>query len=71
MNREILGKSIFVSAPIKEGEVFSYENLCVSAPGKGLQPNKFPDVIGKTAQKDFCVGDNIFQRVIFLKQLVI
>ncbi|MDC0970983.1 N-acetylneuraminate synthase family protein [Alphaproteobacteria bacterium] len=61
MNREILGKSIFVSAPIKEGEVFSYENLCVSAPGKGLQPNKFPDVIGKTAQKDFCVGDNIFQ----------
>ena len=61
MNREILGKSIFVSVPIKKGDVFSYENLCVSAPGKGLQPNKFPDVIGKTAKKDFYAGDTIFQ----------
>ena len=65
INREILGKSIFVNSNIKKGDAFESSKLTISAPGKGLQPNKLKDVIGRKAKKDYKKGDLLFESDIF------
>lgn len=46
-------KSIVAKMPIKEGEVFSEDNLTTKRPGNGISPMMWEDVIGKIALRDF------------------
>lgn len=52
-NMEIVRKSIVAKRDIKQGELFSEENLTTKRPGTGLTPMKWNFVIGQTAKKDF------------------
>ena len=52
-NMEIVRKSIVAKRDIKQGELFSEENLTTKRPGTGLTPMKWNFVIGQTARKDF------------------
>ena len=52
-NMEIVRKSIVAKRDIKQGELFSEENLTTKRPGTGLTPMKWTFVIGQTAKKDF------------------
>ena len=61
INREVLGKSIYISKPIMEGEIFSRENFAVTSPGKGMQPYKIDELIGKPAPKNYEMGEFIFE----------
>ncbi|HDT6579567.1 TPA: pseudaminic acid synthase [Bacillus cereus] len=45
-------RSIYVSQDIKEGQLFTRENIKVIRPGFGLAPKYYEMIIGKTAKKD-------------------
>ena len=57
MNREVLGKSLLAARPIKAGEIITAEHLNVRGPGRGLQPNRKNDLIGRPAARDMAEGD--------------
>lgn len=52
-NKSVARKSIVASRDIKQGEVFSEENLTTKRPGTGISPMKWYEVIGKIAVRDF------------------
>ncbi|MBD3795778.1 MAG: N-acetylneuraminate synthase family protein [Epsilonproteobacteria bacterium] len=60
MNRENLAKSLVAKRAIKQGETITTEMLEVKSPGKGLQPNRKNDLVGKIAKRDFNQGDLFF-----------
>ena len=42
-------RSIYVSANIREGEIFSIKNIRIVRPGDGAPPHLFEDLLGKKA----------------------
>ena len=58
-NRDVARKSIVAACPIKAGEVFTEANLATKRPGTGISPMRWPEVIGKTASKDYNENDLI------------
>ncbi len=49
-------RSLFVSAPVAEGEVFSASNIRSVRPGNGLPPRHLDEIIGKKASRDIAFG---------------
>lgn len=58
-NINIARKSIVAKRPIKNGEIFTEDNLAVKRPGGGISPVKWFEVIGKIASKDFMEDEQI------------
>ncbi|MCY7294359.1 N-acetylneuraminate synthase [Alteromonas sp. a30] len=56
-NREPARKSLVITAPLKQGEEITAAHLSVKRPEKGMSPSRYWDLIGKTANKDYQVGD--------------
>lgn len=52
-NIEIARKSIVAAKDIKEGEIFTEENLTIKRPGNGISPMEWENIIGKVAKRDF------------------
>ena len=52
-NIAIARKSIVAATEIKEGELFTEENLTVKRPGGGISPMKWDEVIGTTASRNY------------------
>lgn len=52
-NIEIARKSIVAAKDIKEGEIFTEDNLTVKRPGNGISPMEWENIIGKAAKRDF------------------
>ncbi|MEH7383343.1 N-acetylneuraminate synthase family protein [Bacillus sp. JJ1533] len=61
INRENLAKSLVINCDLKEGEIILEHMIETKSPGKGLQPNKKNELIGKIAKKDFKAGDFFFE----------
>ncbi len=57
MNRANLAKSIVAARDIHEGEVITENALDVKSPGRGLQPHRKPELIGKKARRALKAGD--------------
>ncbi|NKB44867.1 MAG: TIM barrel protein [Alphaproteobacteria bacterium] len=57
MNRENLAKSVIAVNAIDKGAEITPAMLQVRSPGKGLQPNRMQELIGKLAKRDFAPGD--------------
>jgi sialic acid synthase SpsE len=55
-NRQF-SRSLYVVKDIKKGEKFTNENVKSIRPGFGLHPKYLPEILGKTADKDYKVGD--------------
>lgn len=53
----VFRRSLFAVKNIKEGEIFSGENIRSIRPGYGLKPKYFKDIIGKRATKDIKRGE--------------
>ncbi len=58
-NVSVVRKSIMAKTEIKEGDLFSSNNLCVKRPGTGISPMLWDQVIGKRAKRDFKVNEQI------------
>ncbi|MGH8637179.1 MAG: N-acetylneuraminate synthase family protein [Burkholderiales bacterium] len=60
MNREALGKSLIIQVPLEPGQTIEGHMLAVGSPGRGLQPNRKSDIIGKTARRILRPGDVLY-----------
>lgn len=49
-------RSLYVTAAMKKGEVFTPENMRSIRPANGLHPRHYEDVLGKTATQDIEAG---------------
>lgn len=55
-------RSLYVSKDIKEGEIFTEENIKSVRPGYGLHPKYLNDVLGKKSNKNYKFGDRLEKR---------
>lgn len=60
MNRVNLAKSVVARSAIRAGEEITAELLEVRGPGRGLQPNRIRELLGRRATRDFAPGDFFF-----------
>lgn len=60
LNRENLAKSIVALHPIEKGEVLTEAMLGARSPGRGLQPNRIGELVGKPAPRAFKAGEMFF-----------
>ncbi|GBF82495.1 N-acetylneuraminate synthase family protein [Aphanothece sacrum] len=60
MNRETLAKSLIINCNLKQGQMITQEMIEIKSPGKGLQPNRKQELIGKRAKRAFKTGDFFF-----------
>lgn len=58
-NIAIARRSIVASRDIREGEVFSEDNITVKRPGTGISPMRWYEVIGKKAGRDYMEDEQI------------
>ncbi|MFA5101484.1 MAG: N-acetylneuraminate synthase family protein, partial [Candidatus Omnitrophota bacterium] len=52
-NRRAVRKSIVAAKDIKKNELFSKDNITVKRPAGGMGPERWDEIIGKSACKDF------------------
>jgi N,N'-diacetyllegionaminate synthase len=52
-NKTVARKSIVAKQDIKQGEIFTEENLNIKRPGTGISPMTWYEVLGKKATRDF------------------
>ena len=60
MNRESLGKSLVINVQLEAGDVIESQMVDVRSPGRGLQPNRLPEVIGQLARRAMEPGDVLY-----------
>ena len=58
-NMAIARKSLVASRDINKGEIFTCQNIVVRRPGSGISPERWDEVLGTTAMKDYKVNDLI------------
>jgi len=58
-NKAVARKSLVASRPIKQGEIFTAENLTAKRPGLGISPMFWDSVLGKSAPRNFKVDELI------------
>lgn len=59
VNRSIARKSIVAAKEIKQGELYTSENLTVKRPGDGISPMRWDEIIGRVADRDYSVDEKI------------
>ena len=57
MNRVTLAKSLIINRDLAQGEEIRAEMIETKSPGRGLQPNRRTDLVGRRAKRDFAAGD--------------
>lgn len=57
MNRINLAKSLVAARPITAGETITADAIDIKSPGRGLQPNSYQRLVGRTALRSFASGD--------------
>ncbi|GAB3034841.1 N-acetylneuraminate synthase family protein [Bowmanella dokdonensis] len=61
INREVLAKSLVAKQDMEPGTVISADSVTVKAPGKGLQPNRISELIGKKTYRRIKAGDVFYE----------
>ena len=61
MNREALAKSLVVAKDIAAGELITADMVTIKSPGRGLQPNRMEQLVGRKAHRAMKVGDFFFE----------
>lgn len=58
------GRSLYVNADVKQGDVFTRDNIRSVRPGYGLHTKYYDHIIGKTAARDLKRGESLQQDMI-------
>ncbi len=61
MNRITLAKSLVAARDIPTGTAISDDDVAVRSPGRGLQPNRLPELLGRSVGRDLRAGDFFFE----------
>ena len=61
MNRSNLAKSLIINCDLAVGDVIGAEMIEVKSPGRGVQPNRKRDLIGRKARRPILAGDFVFE----------
>lgn len=61
MNRVNLAKSLVATRTIAKGEVVTEADVEIKSPGRGLQPNYLPQLLGRTMQREVEAGSFFFE----------
>jgi N-acetylneuraminate synthase len=61
LNRVNLAKSLVVTRAIAPGEIITADALSIRSPGRGLQPNKLKEIVGRPATRSLQPGDVLYQ----------
>lgn len=61
MNRVNLAKSLVAARPLAVGDVISEADVAVKSPGRGLQPNALPQLVGRKVHRAMAEGDFFFE----------
>jgi N-acetylneuraminate synthase len=61
MNREALAKSLVVARDLVAGDLITREYIAIKSPGRGLQPNRMEQLVGRKAQRSMKAGDFFFE----------
>jgi N-acetylneuraminate synthase len=59
VNRCSARKSVVAAVAIHAGQILDYDNLAVKRPGNGISPMQLPDIVGRTAHRDFAPDELI------------
>lgn len=51
LNREVLGKSLVAARRIEPGETISADKITVKGPALGISPQRYPELVGRTAER--------------------
>lgn len=60
MNRVNLAKSLVAARALAKGHTIQEDDIAVKSPGRGLQPNALPKLLGRTIWRDLAEGDFFF-----------
>ncbi|MCI5116446.1 MAG: N-acetylneuraminate synthase, partial [Candidatus Electrothrix sp. LOE1_4_5] len=52
-NRTVARKSIVATRNIRQGDIFTEENLTLKRPGIGLNPFRYWDILGQKATRNY------------------
>lgn len=61
MNREVLSKSLIITRDLRVGEVLRREDVAISSPGIGIQPDKLEKFIGFPVEVNKIQGSFLFE----------
>lgn len=56
-------RSLYIVKDVKQGELFTKDNVKSIRPGFGLAPNRLDDILGKTAQVDISAGTAVTEEL--------
>jgi len=62
LNREVLGKSLVAARGILPGEVIAPEMIAVKGPALGISPQRYPELLGRTAERVIEQDDPFLER---------
>ncbi len=57
MNREVLAKSLVATRDIALGEIIDESMVAIRSPGRGVQPNRKDELIGRRSMRNITSGD--------------
>jgi N-acetylneuraminate synthase len=69
MNRENLAKSLVINCDIEPGQTITANMIAIKSPGRGLQPNRKAELIGKAAIRPMKAGDFFFASDLAVEQV--
>jgi N-acetylneuraminate synthase len=69
MNRENLAKSLVINCDLGTGQTITNAMIEVKSPGKGLQPNRKTELIGKRARRSLKAGDFFYPSDLEVEQV--
>jgi N-acetylneuraminate synthase len=69
MNRENLAKSLVINCDLEVGQIITESMIDVKSPGKGLQPNRKTELIGKRSRRSLKAGDFFYPSDLEVEQV--
>ncbi len=62
LNREVLAKSLVAATDIAPGEEITAARIAVKGPGLGLSPQRYPELLGRTASRPIALDEPFLER---------
>ncbi len=67
LNREVLAKSLVTARRIEPGQEIRPEMVAIKGPGLGLSPQRYPELVGRTAERVIQAEEPFLERDLGLK----